>query len=344
MSAPRTTVSLQQRLLGTLRALPSAGRLIFNKSYALRYLRNRWRYPALDCDPTVNFTGVGLIEHLPGASLGAGCNIIIPRGTHLRLGRQCTVGRQVELGPDALITIGDYTSIQDRCIILGNVRLGRYCVLSYDIYISSGHHIFDLRPAALIRDQERDSGKPTEPSEQEANSVLIEEDVWLGVHVVVMPGTTIGRGCIVGANAVVTRSVPPYSVVAGAPARILRKRLEFLPPSAIDWRNDDDIPYFYRGFETSDEERRRHSRLDGHVASDDFALSLKPGVDRKVCIRAKSVAGSEVFVESGGKSHVLSDAFAVYEFDDHVSDNSQFEPTVFLVKGDPVVVSSAWTR
>jgi hypothetical protein len=117
-----------------------------------------------------------------------------------------------------------------------------------------------------------------------------------------------------------------------------------VPPTAIDWKNDDDIPYFYRGFETSDEERRQHSHLEGHVASGDFALSLKRGLSRKVCVRARSLAGGEAFIESGGRSHALSDVSTVYEFDDYGSDNAQFEPMVFLVKGGPVVLSGAWTR
>jgi acetyltransferase-like isoleucine patch superfamily enzyme len=51
---------------------------------------------------------------------------------------------------------------------------------------------------------------------------VIEADVWIGAGVVVLPGVTIGRGAIVGANSVVTKDVPPLHVVAGQPARTLR--------------------------------------------------------------------------------------------------------------------------
>jgi acetyltransferase-like isoleucine patch superfamily enzyme len=326
-----------------VRALPSAGRLMFNKSIALRHLRNRWRHPGLDCDPSVNFTGEGSIEHAPGASLAAGCNVVVAADARLVLGRHCFVGRQVELGPDTLIAIGDHTSIQDRCIILGNVRIGRYCLLSYDIYISSGNHLFDRRPSALIKDQDREFGS-VESLRPDANPVVIEDDVWLGVHVVVMPGITIGRGCVVGANSVVTRSLAPYSVAAGVPARVIRTRLEFVPPGAIDWEKEDDIPYFYRGFETSAEKCRQHARLGGHVASGDFALSLKRGAERKIYIRAWGLPEGEALVASGGRSHPLSDTPAVYEFDDDTPDNDQPMPSVFSVKGGAVVVSNAWTR
>jgi acetyltransferase-like isoleucine patch superfamily enzyme len=52
--------------------------------------------------------------------------------------------------------------------------------------------------------------------------VIIEDDVWLGTNAVVLPGVRVGRGAIVGAGAVVTRDVPPFTVVAGVPARAVR--------------------------------------------------------------------------------------------------------------------------
>jgi acetyltransferase-like isoleucine patch superfamily enzyme len=57
--------------------------------------------------------------------------------------------------------------------------------------------------------------------------VVIEDDVWLGTNAVVLPGVTVGRGSIVGAGAVVTTDVPPFSVVAGVPARLIRTLAPF---------------------------------------------------------------------------------------------------------------------
>lgn len=53
--------------------------------------------------------------------------------------------------------------------------------------------------------------------------VIIEDDAWIGTNVVILPGVTIGRGAIIGAGAVVTRDVPPYSVAVGIPARVVRQ-------------------------------------------------------------------------------------------------------------------------
>jgi maltose O-acetyltransferase len=55
---------------------------------------------------------------------------------------------------------------------------------------------------------------------------IIEDNVWIGHRVIIMPGLNIGKGSIIGAGAVVTKDVPAYAVVAGIPAKIIRSRLE----------------------------------------------------------------------------------------------------------------------
>ena len=54
--------------------------------------------------------------------------------------------------------------------------------------------------------------------------VVIEDDVWIGTRAIVLGGVTIGRGAVIGAGAVVTKSIPPYAIAAGSPARVLRYR------------------------------------------------------------------------------------------------------------------------
>ena len=54
-------------------------------------------------------------------------------------------------------------------------------------------------------------------------SVIIEDNVWIGEHACIMPGVTIGEGSIIGANAVVTHDVPPYSVAVGVPAKVVKQ-------------------------------------------------------------------------------------------------------------------------
>jgi acetyltransferase-like isoleucine patch superfamily enzyme len=68
--------------------------------------------------------------------------------------------------------------------------------------------------------------------------IRIEDDCWIGGNVTILPGVTIGRGCTVGAGAVVTKSLPPYSVALGAPARVVKTL-----PTVEEERADPDSPY-----------------------------------------------------------------------------------------------------
>lgn len=58
----------------------------------------------------------------------------------------------------------------------------------------------------------------------EKRKVTIGNDVWIGQRVMIMPGVTIGDGCIIAAGAVVTKDIPPYSIAGGVPARVLKSR------------------------------------------------------------------------------------------------------------------------
>ena len=83
-----------------------------------------------------------------------------------------------------------------------------------------------------------DSEKMSDPYEHpkdrklSAKPVIIHDDVWIGEMVSVLPGVEIGRGAIIGANCVVTKSVPEYSIVAGNPAKII-KRFDF---ESMEWK------------------------------------------------------------------------------------------------------------
>jgi acetyltransferase-like isoleucine patch superfamily enzyme len=68
--------------------------------------------------------------------------------------------------------------------------------------------------------------------------IRIEDDCWIGGNVTILPGVTIGRGCTVGAGAVVTKSLPPYSVALGAPAKVVKTL-----PSVEEERADPNSPY-----------------------------------------------------------------------------------------------------
>lgn len=171
--------------------------------------------------------------------------------SRITLGRGAYVGRRVELtaAQGGSITIGDDTSLQDACLISGDVHIGAHCLFGKYIFVGSTHHRFNDKPSWLIRDQ--DVYIPVHPAEAVgpiSAPIRIEDDCWIGQGVVIQPGVYVGRGAVIGANAVVTSDVGPYEIHGGVPNRKIGTRLDFVPPRRLDAKDDAAIPYFYRGF------------------------------------------------------------------------------------------------
>lgn len=257
-----------------------------------KHIHNKLTFPKLNADPSVRFSVDGDFIYGNDCNINMFSNIIIAKNTTLKLGNNCYIGRLVELGPGSTIEIGDYTSLQDRCIFVGDVKVGRYCLFSLNVLISSGRHQFDRFPHLLIRDQDEISSA-TEPSQElsNKNQVVIEDDCWIGVNVVIMPGVRVGKGAVIGANSVVTKDVFPYCVVAGAPAVFFKNRLAFNPPREICYENLQDHPYFYSGIEISQEERKLAKPFDGLVTHNTFQLALDTKAAKTLYLRVKSTNG-----------------------------------------------------
>ena len=204
-------------------------------------------------------------------AVGEGSNLEVPAGTTLIIGDGCRIGRDVQLQPGAKIELKDHASLQDRCTILGDVRIGSHCLFAPNVYVSSGRHWHDLEPPRYIKDQDAmvlERGLPD--GSVLSDPVIIEDDCWIGINVVVMRGVRIGKGSVVGANSVVTSDIEPYNVVAGAPAKTIGKRLQFSPPAAISHDSVDDLPYFYSGLETSAAQLGANAALEGIAATRPF--------------------------------------------------------------------------
>ena len=113
---------------------------------------------------------------------------------------------RVSVGRNCAINSGTYING------LGNITIGDHVLIGSNVTISSGRHPIDgTTPPVFAR--------PCEPY-----PITIEDDVWIGAGAVIMPGILLKRGTVVGANAVVTRSTDEYSIVAGAPARLIGNR------------------------------------------------------------------------------------------------------------------------
>lgn len=185
-----------------------------------------------------------------GASiiLGRRSRVTVPASASLHLKDGVWIGDDCELSTQGEISIGFSTSLQNRSIILGDVTIGSGCACGPNLYISSAWHHFADDAALPIRWQDARAISSASKSNL-SRQVLIGDDCWFGINVVVAPGVTVGRGCIIGANSVVTKNLAPYSVVAGSPAKLIRKRLDFLPPRSLQANLSQHIPYFYSGFQ-----------------------------------------------------------------------------------------------
>lgn len=249
---------------------------------------------------------------------GIGCSIVIGENSSLCIGENCYVGRYVEIGPTEKISIGDFSSIQDRCVILGDVSIGRYCTFAPNIFISSGMHYYNYFPWMNIKDQDEYVSKTPEARAQHySRPVIIEDDVWIGVNAVIMKGVKVGKGSVIGSSSVVVKDVPPYSVVAGVPATIIKKRLDFNPPEKIFWENDNDRPYFYEGFLVSNFEIDKYKNERGYAVKQTFAVALGSTNKNKIFIKLKKISESTVYLKYQDKTFLLESDFSLFEFSIH---------------------------
>jgi acetyltransferase-like isoleucine patch superfamily enzyme len=178
-------------------------------------------------------------------------------GGKIEIASGCWLNKDVEIRSQGEITIGAGTTLQKGVTLNGNVRIGKGCIFAPHVFISSGKHVFDLWPELPIRLQEvllseRRFARPFPVDWTADEPVVVDDDCWLGVNCVVMSGVNIGRGSVVGANAVVTRDVRPYTLVAGTPARPIGQRLPWMPERVLDAKKWTAIPYLYSGFEVSE--------------------------------------------------------------------------------------------
>ncbi len=144
--------------------------------------------------------------------------------SHVREKRKMTVGKGLNMAPNTSISngerirLGDDCNIGERCYLWagdssGRIVIGNGVSLAPEVFITASD--YGVVKGRSFRDQPR-----------RERDIIIGNEVWLGARVVVTAGVTIGDGCIVGAGAVVTKSLPPNSIAAGVPAKVIAQRPE----------------------------------------------------------------------------------------------------------------------
>jgi len=160
-----------------------------------------------------------LMRKNEGLDLGRWVEIRSPE--RLRLGKRVVIDSGALLHCGGMewsqgrggISIGDDTYVGPKTILFGagGIDIGSHVLISPGVLITSHQHRF-------VTGDESIGSQPSE-----FDSVVIEDNVWIGGNSTILPGVTIGSGSVVGAGAVVTKSVPRRTLAIGVPARVVRK-------------------------------------------------------------------------------------------------------------------------
>lgn len=145
--------------------------------------------------------------------------------------RDSVLGRYVEIGEGVLmlnVTFGDY-SYATRYADLANAEIGRFCNIASFVRVGATDHPMDraslhhflYRSASYWDDAEDDADFF---ARRAARTAFVGHDTWLGHGAMVMPEVRVGHGAVLAAKAVATKDVAPYTVAAGVPARVVKRR------------------------------------------------------------------------------------------------------------------------
>lgn len=163
------------------------------------------------------------------SAFGAGVSIHYTCEVARRDAPYVELGDRAYLAPQVWLNVEPSSTTPPKIAIGANCRIGRRSVISARNQIRLENDVL-LAPGVLLMDHNHDYRHPALPIHAQGitagGTILIERNCWIGFGAVVCCGDrdlVVGRNSVIGANAVVTRSVPPHSVVAGNPARVIRE-------------------------------------------------------------------------------------------------------------------------
>ena len=145
--------------------------------------------------------------------------------------REATIGRRCEILRDTRVqyaTLGDYSYLGENCDV-ADTTIGKFTAIANLVRIGAPNHPMD-RPAQhrFTYCAEYYEASATRDhaffAERRAARVQVGNDCWIGHGAIILPGVSVGDGAVIAAGAVVSRDVPPYTVVGGVPARQIRRR------------------------------------------------------------------------------------------------------------------------
>ncbi len=155
--------------------------------------------------------------------------VLLPAGTYILYPENITIGKNFTAGPFSQLMCQDPDKGSQ--IIMGNnISINHHVFINADCggKITIGDNVI-IGPMTILRASNHNFDDPDAPIRSQGHkpgAIHIEDDVWIGASVVVLPNVTIGRSSIIGAGCVVTKDIPAYSVAVGNPAKVIRSRKE----------------------------------------------------------------------------------------------------------------------
>lgn len=180
-------------------------RLIISWTYSI-YLKNRFN---ATLGQKVFFNKLPNIYITKDCVLTLGDNVLINSNNkryHINMHSNCKI---ILDRPGAEIVIGSNSRIHGTCIhAYKSIRIGKNCLIAANtqIFDGNGHDVSLSNPSNRIN------------TIGNAKPIIIEDNVWIGANSIILPGVTLGEGCVVSAGSIVVKDVPPRCIVAGNPA------------------------------------------------------------------------------------------------------------------------------
>ncbi len=147
-----------------------------------------------------------------------------------RIATDVSIGERTHILSNCFINnsqIGNYTYISRNALVQNSI-IGNYCSISHDFICGLGNHPLDMFSTSPLFYKTKNTFHMTvieqDSQFEDYKPIVIGNDVWIGARVIVMDGVKIGDGAVIAAGAVVTKDVPPYAVVGGIPAKIIKYR------------------------------------------------------------------------------------------------------------------------
>lgn len=179
----------------------------------------------------------------------------------------CSIDVHSQIEPDCHIFKG---TIINKCKIasfsyigrnslIQNAEIGRFCSISKEVNIGLGSHPLDMFSTSQVFYRKSNALKldiiPKDLGFKEYKPIQIGHDVWIGTRAIILDGVSVGHGAVIAANSVVTKDIPPYAIVGGVPAKIIKYRFsetvirEMLELKWWEWeitKIKDEMPHLFK--------------------------------------------------------------------------------------------------